>query len=190
MMKSFSGFKQGSLISLLGFCLATASVSAVAGTTNMSLGGVLSDSAITAKVKAALMANTTTSAQNIQVVTNNGEVTLSGVVGSETEASTAVEIAESTDGVQNVITDNLKVKDSNQPLTDAYITAKVKGKIMKEKLVSSKNLPLTGIKVETQNGQVFLSGEIENSAQEAQVVNIANSVKGVKKVTSNLTVEN
>src|SRR5688572_13036058 len=83
----------------------------------------VNDTLITTKIKASLVAEPITHAVNINVETHDGKVTLSGTAQSETEAAKAVEIAESTSGVRKVDTDHLRVEGSNQPLTDAYITA-------------------------------------------------------------------
>ncbi|MGH8427857.1 MAG: BON domain-containing protein [Gammaproteobacteria bacterium] len=63
---------------------------------------VVSDSAITAKIKAKLAANSGLSSLNIHVETNNGVVTLSGTVGTDAQLNLANQIALDTDGVKGV----------------------------------------------------------------------------------------
>lgn len=60
------------------------------------------DSWITTKVKSQLLANKEVSAQNIRVITENGEVFLMGLV-SGAEADKAVDIARNVEGVSRVI---------------------------------------------------------------------------------------
>lgn len=62
----------------------------------------MSDTWITAKVKAKLIASNDVDPSNIKVITENGTVYMMGVVPPE-EADAAVEIARRIDGVQNVV---------------------------------------------------------------------------------------
>lgn len=69
------------------------------------------DTAITAKVKAAILAEPGLKSLQIDVDTKNATVTLSGNVDSDMLRDRAKQIAMSTDGVKNVV-DNLSVKPS------------------------------------------------------------------------------
>jgi len=152
-----------------------------------SLSDAVSDSAITANIKAQFGKSNLMNASDIHVKTNDAIVTLSGVVDSNTQASTAVEIAESSKGVKDVEAKDLTVKDSHQPMEDTYITAKVKGAILKEELFNNKNASTVNVHVETQNGTVYLSGDVLNKQQAKQAVKVAKSIHGVKGVVSHLT---
>lgn len=68
-------------------------------------GGYMSDTAITAKVKSALLADQSTSGLAIQVETNKGVVQLSGFVDSAAEKERAAEIASGVEGVKDVKND-------------------------------------------------------------------------------------
>jgi hyperosmotically inducible protein len=71
------------------------------------------DSAITAKVKAQLAADSTTSAMKITVDTdNNGVVWLGGTAKTKAEADQAESIAKQTDGVKSV-KNNIKIHPVN-----------------------------------------------------------------------------
>jgi hyperosmotically inducible periplasmic protein len=154
-----------------------------------SVSNAMSDTVVTAKIKSGLAANEATHALNITVETNNGVVTLSGTAESNTEAATAVQIAESTEGVNDVNATNLTVKGSDQPLTDAFITAKVKGVFIKNNLISDKpSVPVTSINVETKEGTVYLSGNVERHSQLNTAVSLTKSVDGVHDVVSTLKV--
>ncbi len=63
---------------------------------------VIDDSVITAKVKAALLADDTVKGTAISVETNKGEVQLSGFVSNQQQRDRALEIARSVEGVQKV----------------------------------------------------------------------------------------
>jgi hyperosmotically inducible protein len=79
------------------------------GHTDRSAGEVVDDSVVTAKVKAALVAEPATKARDITVVTREGIVQLSGFVDSATEKATAAEVAQGISGVREVRND-LQIK--------------------------------------------------------------------------------
>ena len=66
-------------------------------------GGVVTDAALTAAVKAKLLADPDVSGLRIDVDTTNGVVTLNGDVASQTQATEAETIARNTEGVRNVV---------------------------------------------------------------------------------------
>jgi len=68
-------------------------------------------------------------------------------------------------------------------IDDSYITGSVKTKLASDRLVS-----LTRVEVETNNGIVYLTGEVENSEQRSHIGSLASQVKGVKRVVNNLQV--
>lgn len=149
----------------------------------------VNDSAITAAIKTKMLADKNVSATKINVETKNGVVYLSGAAATIDEASTAVQIAESTSGVTSVDTAQLSIEGNPQPVTDTYITAKVKGILIREKVFGEEPIAISDIKVETKNGVVYLRGSIENKDQEKRATNLAKSIDGVKKVVSQLRVK-
>lgn len=72
-------------------------------------GEVISDSWITTKVKSQLIADDLVKARDINVSTDNGVVTLAGVVESNAERNRAVSISKGTKGVKRVNTSALRV---------------------------------------------------------------------------------
>lgn len=72
-------------------------------------GEAISDTVITTKLKAALIADETTKGTAINVTTQDGKVTLSGEVASKRERENAIAIASGTGGVKKVDADALKV---------------------------------------------------------------------------------
>jgi hyperosmotically inducible periplasmic protein len=147
-----------------------------------------SDLGITAAVNNKLAANAALTGGNIQVTTTNGIVHLTGNLNSETQATTATEIAQSTPGVKDVDVSNLQIKGSSQPLTDALITAKIKGLFLQQKLFGNKDIAAMTIKVETNNGQVLLSGTADNNNQIDTAIKLAQSISGVKNVKSTVQI--
>ncbi|XEA91743.1 BON domain-containing protein [Xanthomonas sp. DAR 80977] len=67
--------------------------------------------------------------------------------------------------------------ESKEPVTDTWITTKVKADLLATKDVSG-----TDIKVETLNGTVTLSGAVESKAQHDKAIAVAKKIDGVKKV--------
>jgi hyperosmotically inducible protein len=68
-------------------------------------------------------------------------------------------------------------------IDDGSITTSVKTKLASDKLVT-----LTRVGVETNNGIVYLTGEVETADQRSRIGSLASEVKGVKKVVNNLQV--
>ena len=70
-------------------------------------------------------------------------------------------------------------------IDDSYITSAVKTQLASDKLVS-----LTRVKVETNNGIVYLTGQVQTAEQRSHIGSLASQVKGVKRVVNNLQVIN
>ena len=71
-------------------------------TASTAVGQLIEDSAITAAVKAKLLADTTVGGLKIDVDTKDGIVSLSGPVKSQTEKDQAIRLARETNGVKDV----------------------------------------------------------------------------------------
>ena len=67
--------------------------------------------------------------------------------------------------------------DSSQPVTDTWITTKVKAD-----LLATENVSGLDIKVETVDGVVTLTGAVTSQAQKDKAVEVAKQIKGVKRV--------
>lgn len=90
----------GCLVAAVG---AGAEAGYVASQKDRSAGETVSDQWITSKVKSQLLADPVASALRINVDTHKAIVTLNGTVGTQAEADRAVEIARSTKGVADVV---------------------------------------------------------------------------------------
>ena len=96
----------GTLIGLLTFVLmGTATTWA-----QRSVGEVVDDSVITAKIKSSFAADPQVSALAIDVDTANGVVTLTGIVSTELERQRAIQLTHSTDGDKQVDARNLHLR--------------------------------------------------------------------------------
>jgi len=89
----------------------TAKIESKASQTADKVATVADDTAITAKVKAAILAEPGLKSLQINVDTKGATVTLTGNVDSDMMRDRAKQIAMSTEGVKNVV-DNLSVKTS------------------------------------------------------------------------------
>jgi hyperosmotically inducible protein len=72
---------------------------------------------------------------------------------------------------------------AGQNLDDSTLTTSVKTSLAGERLNT-----LTRVGVETNNGIVYLTGEVETAAEKSRAETVASQVKGVKKVVNNLQV--
>ncbi|AOF20348.1 molecular chaperone OsmY [Yersinia enterocolitica] len=148
----------------------------------------MGDSAATAKVKSALLEEKTLKSTDISVETNHGVVTLTGFVTSQVEAETAVDIAKNVEGVKSV-SDKLHVKDQKSQSVSEYAGDAATTSSIKAKLLADDIVPSRKIKVETTDGVVQLSGNVENKAQAERAESIAKAVNGVKSVKNDLSIK-
>ncbi|KTD07556.1 BON domain-containing protein [Legionella jamestowniensis] len=143
----------------------------------------LSDDALLSAVESSLG----TYKEKVSIKVTNGIVYLSGQLPSDTDYENVVTLVESTRGIGNVNVDNLTVKDSNAPLQDSWITAKVKAALIQADIMG-KDLPSWTVGVETKNGQVFLSGQVASAQEKQAILNVVKSVKGVNKVDDQMKI--
>ncbi|HEY0207597.1 molecular chaperone OsmY [Acerihabitans sp.] len=145
----------------------------------------MGDSAVTAKVKSALVGDKGINSTDISVETSNGVVTLSGFVTNQTQAERAVTATKSVEGVTSV-SDKLHVKETTNASVKTYagdtaITSEVKAKLLADSIVPSRK-----VKVETSDGVVQLSGTVKNAREASRAESVAKAVDGVKSVKNDL----
>ena len=68
---------------------------------------------------------------------------------------------------------------------DSVITSSVKTQLATDKVAT-----LTRVEVETNNGVVYLTGQVQTAEQRSHIGSVASQVKGVKRVVNNLQVIN
>ena len=90
-------------------------------------------------------------------------------------------LALSCGGLATAYADNtdMSAKSSQQPVTDTWITTKVKSE-----LATTEGIKSGDISVTTKNGLVTLSGTVNSKAQVQKSVAVAKAVKGVRDVDS------
>ena len=149
------------------------------------VGNFMDDSAITAKVKAALVDHDAIKSTDISVKTDNKVVTLSGTVDNQSQVDQATSLAKGVEGVSSV--DNkLTIREGKADSMkgyagDAATTSEVKAKLLADDIVPSRK-----VKVETTDGVVTLTGTVESEAQVERAESIAKAIDGVKSVENDL----
>ena len=143
-----------------------------------------SDTTINTAVKNKLAADPTTSAARINVDTSNGVVTLSGKVPTAAEKSEAERIARNTQGVTQVV-NNISTeqgeKGAEGTSNDTAILTAIKAKYLTN--------GITGTNVDVKNGEVTITGEVDNVQEKARAEEIARQTSGVKSVKNQLTIK-
>ena len=151
------------------------------------VGTVIDDTGITASVKSALVADPDVKGRDIKVETRKGEVLLSGFVDSQTQIDRATTLARNVNGVK-AVDNKLAVKAA-----DATVGAKVDDSIVttqvKSALLADANVKSLDIAVVTRNGEVQLSGFVDNQGQIDQAVKVAKGVAGVQNVSNQMSVK-
>ena len=157
--------------------------------TDRSTGEVVDDSALTAKVKAALTDDEVTKARDIKVQTNRGLVQLAGFVGTNEEKSRATDVAKAVDGVKEVRNDievqsRTAERSTGDVVDDGVITAKVKAALIDNPATKARQ-----INVDTRNGVVQLQGFVDSNDEKMQAGQVARSVSGVQSVQNDLEIK-
>lgn len=124
---------------------------------------------------------------DIHVDTNNGKATLTGTAATSAEKDLAGRIARDTDGVVGV---NNEIAVSGKPdttakaaaqteqaVSDSWITSKVGSSLMFTRGVSSFNITAT-----TLDGVVTLKGVPDSTAERELAIRATKDIRGVKKV--------
>ena len=148
---------------------------------------VISDTAITASIRAKFLGKDVLKGSDINVDTTNGAVTLKGTAPSADARLAAADFAKSVDGVKSVDNElvvaghdtkvDKAVAETERVGSDTWITTKVKSAILADSV--SKGFEVS---VKTVNGVVILSGTLANTDAITHVKDLAMQVKSVKSV--------
>ena len=146
------------------------------------------DAWLTAKAKVALMTTEGIQTSHLNVDTVKGVVTLHGQVPAADQKSKAADVVRKLDGVKEVknllqvvpSAERKAVKRSDDEIKKDLDTAWKSHKALKD----------SGIKVQSVNdGVVLLSGKTKSHAAYVESVEIADAVRGVKRVSSEVVLE-
>jgi hyperosmotically inducible protein len=179
--------KSKGFVSAVMLVVSLAAVACASTRTTKSAGEQVDDSVTTGRVKAALIADPTTKAHQIDVETFKGTVQLNGFVDSSASKERATEVARNTKGV-TAVRNNLTVKTDartgGDTVDDSAITAKVKAALAGDSRVRAHQ-----VNVETREGVVQLSGFVDSSEAKSTAEELARSVENVKSVDNEIDVK-
>lgn len=140
----------------------------------------MTDRDVEARVKRAI-----DSYDGVNVQAHDGVVNLTGAVRTSSERSDIVKRTRSVQGVRSVRDDISVTQTSHgvgEYIDDASITAVIKGKFLGQSGLDSMD-----ISVETNDGVVTLTGEVDNRAQIGLAEGVAKEADGVKRIVNHLT---
>jgi osmotically-inducible protein OsmY len=149
-----------------------------------------SDGWIAIKLRTQLLVRSNVSATNTTVRVKDGVVTLTGTADNMAQKELTGEYAKEIDWVKSVKND-IVVNASPAPaqtvgekIDDTSITTQVKYALFSHKSTSALKTKIT-----TTDGVVAVSGEAGSDAEKTLVSKLAESIRGVKSVTNNMTVK-
>ncbi|MCX7033240.1 MAG: BON domain-containing protein [Arenimonas sp.] len=199
-----NAFKTSLIATTIALALGVSAVGAqdTAAAPERTAGQVLDDAAITASVKAKLLADERTKAFDINVDTAKAVVTLTGGADSADAKRAAQELAGQVEGViliknelivatpgsearqdANTATASGEVREAmdeaGDGIDDAWITSKVKAQLLADAAIKG-----TLITVETKANIVTLGGTAETAAARAKAIELAQGTTGVRSVVA------
>ncbi len=151
-----------------------------------SFGTAVDDTTISAQIHSAFVQSDVNNLlPKVGVEVHEGRVLLTGVVQKVDHRVEAVRLAWQPRGVKEVINEIQVAEKPSAKIwgQDAWITAQVKGQLLKAKNVRSVNYS-----VETVNGTVYLIGLANSQAELEEATRVASIVKGVKQVISHIRI--
>jgi osmotically-inducible protein OsmY len=149
------------------------------------------DATVSASVRTRILYNREFSAFNIKVKTENGAVTLSGVVNNQAQSDRIAKIASETKGVE-LVNNNLTVHEKER-LDPVETTARQVSDEWIEKRVESglllnRHLSIRKISTEVESGTCILGGSVDSEDEKKLAELIARNTNGVVDVQNNLKV--
>lgn len=175
-------------VPLLQGC-ALAVISATVGTTAVLLDSrdvnrQIDDSGIRLELSTKFQQKSAFTNQRVKFVAYNGDILLYGQAENQGIAQQAEQYARETAGAVNVF-NQIRIRERANFITrsdDTWITTRVKTLLLREQQYET-----SGIKVITENNEVFLLGVVDNDAAN-RAIEIARHVRGVEKVVNVLTI--
>ncbi len=162
--------------------------------------GAIKDAWLDGKLESAYLFNEHLSPFDIDTDVENGVVHLTGSVESEIDRELAGEIAKSIDGVSDVKNDlavdkagarTARDDDASherssfrQSVSNATLTAKVK-----TQLLANSNTSGMAVDVDSESGNVTLSGTVDSEEEKELIARIAENTSGAESVDNQLMVE-
>ena len=188
MTTRFGAFAQNAtLATMLALALAACNKAPDAPVPVTTIGTEIDDSVITVKVKAALLADADVKAYDFKIETHKGVVQLSGFVDSQAQVERAATIARSEMGVKN-IENNVTLKGAptsvGNKIDYGVVTTRIKSALLMDERIKS-----IDIAVVTRQGEVQLSGFVDNQSQMDRALAIARNIEGARLVTNQMNIK-
>lgn len=166
-------------------CLSCHAADGAAAAPSTTIGNEVDDSVLTARVRAALMANEAIKSLDIKVKTRKDQVMLSGFADSQDQIDRAIVLVNGVEGVVSV--DNqMSLKEGKQTvgnkIDDSVITARVKSALLSDPIIKSGDVQVT-----TRKGEVQLSGFIADTVQIERALEVTRGVEGVRGVVNHMS---
>jgi hyperosmotically inducible periplasmic protein len=168
-------------------CNKAPEVAPVAQVPSTTLGTQVDDTVITSSVKSALLADPAIRSFDLQVETRKGTVQLSGYVDSQSQIDQALAVTRSVAGVTDV-ENGVTLKGTSTTLGTKIDDATVTGRV-KSALLADPDIKSLDISVLTYNGEVQLTGFVDNQRQIDQASEIARATEGASSVKSELKIK-
>ncbi|MEW6730040.1 MAG: BON domain-containing protein [Acidobacteriota bacterium] len=147
------------------------------------------DTWLSFKTKLALYADNRVSGTDIDVESNNGDVTLIGKVPTNEAKNAAFQVAQQIKGVKKVNNQLQVVPTTKREVVDekdSSITDNVENRLEQDAQLKDVNFS-----VSTNNGVVTLTGTADNIDHVEKALQVVSSIKGVKAVNANaVTIKN
>ena len=151
----------------------------------MAVGG---DTWITTKAKIALMTEDNVRARDVNVDTENGNVTIHGKVRTEAEKAKAESVVKQIDGVKtvrNLLQVVPETRRESVKAADGEIKSKVEAAIKQDAALKDQDVKVASVN----KGVVLLSGKTANLDQKLRAIEAAAKVDGVERVATEIKTE-
>jgi osmotically-inducible protein OsmY len=150
-----------------------------------------SDIWIGMKVKGVLMYHRNVNALKTEVSVKDGIVTLKGEAANQAQKTLTAEYTKDIDGVKEVINEMTIAanhESDTQTMAEKMDDASISAQVMMV-LLTHRSTSLVNTKVETQDGEVTLTGMAENDAEKSLVNKLVADIQGVVSVKNQMAVE-
>jgi hyperosmotically inducible protein len=147
----------------------------------------IDDSALTSNVKSALLADSIVKGFDLQVESRSGTVQLNGLVDTQAQIDQAISVARGVTGVSGV-ENGITLKGASSSLGTTIDDTSVTGRV-KAALLADPDVKSFDISVATMNGEVQLTGVVDNQGQIDQATKIARAAEGASSIKSDLRIK-
>lgn len=150
---------------------------------NVSLTTSANDALTTAAIKAQYTKSALFNAADIHVTTNDGVVTLQGLLNANVQVKRAIELAQETHGAHQVDADDLKIRISAQPQKDQQLKTEIITTLVENKIVGKKG---AGLVIEVENGVAYIDGYVNSMSERRDIIHLTKSVTGISNVRDDM----